>query len=44
MIALTDLSEERLRATGDRLRMRSEGLEISLVDEVQSPKRITPRE
>jgi hypothetical protein len=42
MIELSELDAARLQATGKRLRMRSQGREVPLVDEIQPPTRIVP--
>jgi hypothetical protein len=40
MISLNDLSEGRLRATGERLGMRLKGMDVALVDEIPPSTRI----
>ena len=37
MVALSDLTESRIRATGERLRQRAEGIDVPLVNELQAP-------
>lgn len=42
MIPLAVLTEERVLATGERLRRRAEGVSHLLVDEIRAPIRINP--
>jgi len=42
MVGLDEVTEQRLKATGDRLRKRAEGDNIPLVNEVLPPIRIVP--
>jgi hypothetical protein len=44
MIRLSDLSEERLKATAERLLMRLKGSAVPLVDEIRPPGRIQRRD
>lgn len=41
MIRYRDLSETRIRATGERLRRRAEGADVPLVDELRPPMGIS---
>jgi hypothetical protein len=40
MIRLADITEERLRETGERLRLAREGVDVRLVDPILPPIRI----
>jgi hypothetical protein len=40
MVAVSQLTEQRIRATGERLRQWGEGVEVPLVDELLPPVRI----
>ncbi len=42
MVSVGELTEERIRATGERLRKRGEGIDVPLVNELQSPIKIVP--
>ena len=42
MVRLADFTEDRLRETAERLRLRGEGVNVSLMDEVLAPIRIVP--
>ena len=44
MVPISDLTENRIRATGERLRQRADGLDVPLVDEIRRPIRIVPRD
>jgi len=43
MVLVNELTERRLQATGERLQKRAEGIDVPLVNELQSPVKITPR-
>jgi len=43
MVAVSDLTESRVRATGERLRLRAAGQEVPLVNELRQPIKIVPR-
>jgi hypothetical protein len=43
MVNLDEVTERRIRATGERLRKRAEGIEVPLVNELRPPVRILPR-
>lgn len=43
MVPFSDLTERRVRATGERLRKRAAGHEVPLVNEVPQPIRIVRR-
>ena len=43
MVSAGDLSEARIRATGERLRQRAAGQDVPLVNELRQPIRILPR-
>jgi len=43
MVGLDEVTERRIRATGERLQKRADGIEVPLVNELQSPVRIVPR-
>ena len=40
MVALNELTEGRIRETGERLMKRAKGIEVQLVDAVSPPVRI----
>ena len=42
MIGVKELTERRIRATGERLKKRVEGIDVPLVNEVRGPRRIVP--
>jgi hypothetical protein len=42
MVPLSQLTEKRVRQSGDRLRKRREGMEVKLIDELHPPVRIVP--
>ena len=43
MVSFDEVTEQRINATGERLRKRAEGLDVRLVNEIESPVRIIPR-
>jgi hypothetical protein len=43
MVPAKDLTESRIRATGERLRQRAAGIAVPLVNELRQPIRIVPR-
>jgi hypothetical protein len=43
MVALSQLTEQRIRETGERLRQHGQGVEVPLVDELHPPVRIVSR-
>jgi hypothetical protein len=43
MVSLNEVTERRIRATGERLRKRADGIDVPLVNEIQLPVRIVPR-
>ena len=42
MVPLSDLTDSRIRETGERLRQRAEGDDVPLLNELHSPTRIVP--
>ena len=40
MVPMSQLTEKRIRQSGDRLRKRREGIDVTLIDELRPPIRI----